>query len=187
MGVQLVPHTLIKHARDLVKYEAKMTGLGYEGVMRRSLEGSYKQGRSTIKEMGLIAIKRTMDAEAIILDTYEQQENQNEQKVNELGRSKRSSHKAGKVGKGTLGGFFVRCIPCTSPTCFAKTKKASAVCDCYFSIGTGVGLTEQYRAELWANRKSLVGKLIKFRYQKIGTVVAPRQPIFLGFRDGRDL
>jgi len=56
-----------------------------------------------------------------------------------------------------------------------------------FNIGTGVGLTEEYRAELWAKRKSLVGKIVKFRYQKIGTVVAPRQPIFLGFRDGRDL
>jgi DNA ligase-1 len=50
-----------------------------------------------------------------------------------------------------------------------------------------VGLTDAVRKELWEKRKTLPGKIVKFRYQKIGTMEAPRQPIFLGFRDGRDL
>jgi DNA ligase-1 len=50
-----------------------------------------------------------------------------------------------------------------------------------------VGLTDVLRAALWDKRKTLIGKIVKFRYQKIGTMVAPRQPIFLGFRDKADM
>lgn len=184
--VARVGHELIETPSQLAKYEVKQLGLGYEGIMRRSEAGWYKQGRSTLKEMGLIAVKRTVDAEAVILDTYEQEENTNAQTTNELGRSKRSSHKAGKVGKGTLGGFTVLMLPrCRCHGLIAHTR--TKPCDHEFNIGTGKGLTAAVRAELWGRRKSLVGKLIKFRYQKVGTKSVPRQPIFLGFRDRKDM
>ncbi len=173
----LVTHTLIKNAKQLALYEHKMCGLGYEGIMRRSVTGGYKHGRSTLKEQGLIAVKRTVDAEAVVLDVYEQEENTNEKRLNELGKMKRSSHKAGKVGKGTLGGFTV-----------IGYRNGKQIGDWgVFNIATGVGLTEKLREELWARRDTLKGRIIKFRYQKIGTKDAPRQPIFLGFRDGKDL
>lgn len=173
-GLEVVKHTLLRTPAARWKYEEKMLKKGYEGVMRRDLNGAYKHGRSTLKEGGLVAIKRFVDAEAVILNTYEQERNINEQKVNELGRLKRSSHKAGKVGKGTLGGFAVEYRP-----------KLGVVQ--VFHVATGVGLTEALRAELWARRSSLIGKKIKFRYQKVGTMEAPRLPVFLGFRDERDL
>ena len=174
-SILLVPHVPIGTAKQLAAYEAKMLAKGYEGIMRRSFIGAYKHGRSTLKEGGLIAVKRTVDAEAVILAVYEQEENTNEQKVNELGRLKRSAHKAGKRGKGTLGGFTV--------SMYQSPKKNDVV----FNIGTGVGLTDAVRAELWERRKALVGKVIKFRYQGIGTMNAPRQPIFLGFRAKEDM
>jgi DNA ligase-1 len=182
-GVQFVDHVFVKNAAALAKYEDRQLKLGYEGVMRRSIDGRYKQGRSTIKEGGLIAVKRFVDAEAVVLGTYEQQKNTNQQAVNELGRMKRSSHKAGKVGKGTLGGFTV-CMINDARCSFNLTNVSK---DKQFNIGTGVGLTDAVRAELWAKRKSLVGKIVKFRYQLVGTRDAPRLPVFLGFRDGMDL
>jgi DNA ligase-1 len=182
-----VEHTLLKNIQQLLKYEEKCLKQGYEGIMLRDQNGAYKQGRSTLKEGGLIAVKRFVDAEAVVLDTYEQEENTNEKTINELGRSKRSTHKAGKVGKDTLGGFVVRlCIKDGDRACNYLFNKP-CVCHPEFNIGTGQGLTDALRKELWGKRKGLVGQIIKFRYQKIGTMVAPRQPIFLGFRDPKDL
>lgn len=176
--VKLVKHELIKTHVALLKYEEKMTIQGYEGVMRRDPSGAYKHGRSTLKEGGLVAVKRFVDAEAVILDTYEQEENTNEQKLNELGRLKRSTHKAGKVGKGTLGGFTVAML---------KPGRGGPIQVEKFNIATGVGLTDAARSDLWAKRKALPGKIVKFRYQKVGTMEKPRLPVFLGFRDERDL
>jgi DNA ligase-1 len=173
-----VHHERVNSAAALAKYEAKVLKAGYEGVMVRDPDGLYKQGRSTLNEGGLVAIKRTVDAEAVILDVYEQEENTNEKALNELGKMKRSSHKAGKVGKGTLGGFTVRQDGVTSK---------GVGFEAFFKIGTGKGLTEAVRAELWAARKTLPGRLVKFRYQAIGTKDSPRQPIFLGLRDRSDL
>lgn len=187
-----VTHEELDSYKAFLKYEAEKLKEGYEGVMRRSIDGAYKQGRSTLKEGGLVAVKRTVDAEALVLATYEQEENTNEQKVNELGRMKRSGHKAGKVGKGTLGGFTValaKSFGGRTDYDFDNAKQtwlANPKDPRFFNIGTGVGLTDAVRQALWARQPKLTGKIVKFRYQKIGTMVSPRQPIFLGFRDGRD-
>jgi DNA ligase-1 len=177
--IKVVHHTLIKTSKQLAAYEAQVLKAGYEGVMRRSLEGGYKQGRSTLKEQGLIAVKRTVDAEAVIIGTYEQEANGNVAIIGELGQTKRSSHKTGKTGKGTLGGFTVKMFH-DGPRHRWPTSEA-------FNIGTGKGLTNAVRAELWAERTKLPGRIVKFRYQGIGTMNKPRQPIFLGFRDEGDM
>jgi DNA ligase 1 len=55
----------------------------------------------------LLHRKFAPDAEGIITTTFKKNENTNEKIVEGLGRTKRISHQAGKVGKGTLGGFHV--------------------------------------------------------------------------------
>ena len=50
----------------------------------------------------LLKVKRFYDAEAVILDTYEGMGNQNEAQRDALGRTKRSSARAGKVDRGEL-------------------------------------------------------------------------------------
>jgi DNA ligase-1 len=181
--LRIVKHELVRAHAAALAYEGRMVAAGHEGVMRRDPEGRYKHGRSTLKEGGLVAVKRFVDAEAVVLDTYEQEANGNVATVGELGQTKRSSHKAGKTGKGTLGGFTV-CHMAAARCAFNLGAVPKAA---QFKIGTGVGLTDAVRAELWARRKTLVGKTVKFRYQKTGTKDKPRIPIFLGFRDGRDL
>jgi DNA ligase-1 len=156
---------------ELVAFEQECRDLAYEGMMLRKPTGCYKQGRSSLIDQGLLRRKFVADAEALIVDTFEEKENRNEKIVNGLGRSKRTSHRAGKVGKGTLGGFVV-----TGLTAFEGVK---------FFIGSFGG--DQLAAEHWANRDKLVGKILKFKYQKYGSKDSPRQPIALGFRDERDM
>lgn len=144
---------------------------GYEGVMLRQAYAPYKYGQSTEKEGYLLKLKPFEDAEAIILDVIEQQTNTNEATKDELGYAKRSSAKSGRVANGTFGAFLVRDL---------RTGAE-------FSVGNGPGLTAVLRNELWSNRDALVGKIITYKYQEIGTKKAPRLPQFLRFRDPIDL
>ena len=55
--------------------------------------------------------------------------------------------------------------------------------DVEFEIGTGFDDTT--RADLWARRADLIGQSVTFKYQGIGSLGAPRFPVFRGIR--RDL
>ena len=170
--VQFVRQQTISSAEELAAFEQDALDQGYEGAMVRSPTGPYKCGRSTVKEGHLLKVKRFLYAEAVITATEELEHNQNEKTVNELGRSKRSTHKAGKVRGGTLGNLLVTGAP-DSP--FAGID---------FSIGSG--FTDEDRATLWAAREKLPGRIVKFRHFPTGTKERPRFPVFLGFRDPID-
>lgn len=170
--VVIVPHEKMRTAEELEKFEAKHVDQGHEGVMIRSLDGPYKQGRSTEKEGFLLKVKRFVDTEAVILGVYERMENTNEATKDALGHTKRSSHQEGKVGHGDLGGFDVAGLE-------GDYK------DIQFSVGTGLQGAE--RVSLWKIRDTLPGKIIKVKYFASGSKERPRFPVFLGFRDPIDL
>ena len=102
-----VPHVLVNNKEELLGYESDALAAGYEGVMLRDPNGKYKHGRSTLKEGGLVKLKRFADAEAVIIGFEERMHNGNEAYTDELGRTKRSSAQAGKVGRGDLGAFVL--------------------------------------------------------------------------------
>jgi DNA ligase-1 len=186
--VRSLPHRFVNKPDKLTVFEAWFLGRAYEGMMLRDPRGVYKQGRSTFNEQGLMAIKRFTDAEALIVDTYEQERNGNAVFTSELGRSKRSTHKAGKTGKGTLGGFT--CVPLiVNPTAAIRAALVDAgpKQNGSFNVSTGFGLTDSVRADLWAKRKILPGKILKYKYQATGTKDKPRIPLFVALRDSRDM
>ncbi len=170
-NLKLVPHKLVFSVAELLDFEEECLAQDYEGVMLRSPDSGYKCGRSTLKQAWLLKLKRFADSEAVILGFEELQTNNNEKVKNELGLSKRSSHKAGKVGADTLGKFKVRDL-------------TSGV---EFEIGTGEGLTQALRKEIWDARDKYLGKLVKYKYQPAGQKNLPRFPVWLGFRDERDV
>jgi len=174
----MVPHKWIKTIDELDAYEAEQLALGYEGVMVRHPDGTYKQGRSTVREGGLLKVKRFTDAEAIIVGFEEEMKNNNAKVTNELGRSKRSSHAAGKSGKGTLGAFVCKRL-------FIGAKGHLTESDYTFNIGTG--MSADFRATAWANRETFLGNIVKFKHFEHGVVDAPRHPVFIGLRDARDM
>jgi DNA ligase-1 len=151
--------------------------------MIRSTAGPYKFGRSTEKEGWLLKLKRFEDSEAVVLGCYELMHNANEATKDELGHTKRSSHKANKQGRGTLGGLHVRDL---------KTGVE-------FDIGTG--FDDALRAELWSLHQlnvalqvpakfsagAVVGRVAKYKFFPTGSKDKPRFPVFLGFRDSIDM
>lgn len=168
--IKMWESVLIEDEHGLLAYESHCVEQGYEGVMvRANLDAHYKYGRSTVNEGSLLKVKRFEDSEAEIIGFDEEMFNGNDAQTNELGRTKRSTAKVGLSGKGTLGAFKVRDV-------------ASGV---EFSVGTG--LTAADRADFWARRDQLLGSLIKYKFFPVGVKVAPRHPVFLGFRDRGDL
>jgi DNA ligase 1 len=174
-NVVYVRHNRIECIEELDEFEAVALAEGNEGVMIRSLTGPYKQGRSSEKEQYLLKLKRFCDTEAIVTGTYELQHNANDSFVNELGRTARSTEKAGKVGLDTLGGFYVR------------GSAGQPFDGVEFKVGNGQGMTQELRKELWADRESLIGRTIKIKYFPTGGKDRPRHPLWLGWRDVRDM
>lgn len=174
-------HTLfpvrIATRAELDAYLAEMLAEGHEGVMVRSPDGPYKQGRATFKEGYLTKVKPFEDAEAIIVGFEERMHNANEATTNALGHTERSSHKENLIPMNTLGALIVK----NDKLWPGKT----------FNIGTG--FTDAQRAEIWRHHTDwgspscLLNCVVKFKYQAIGTKDVPRIPVFLGFRDARDL
>jgi DNA ligase 1 len=165
--VKLVKHIKIMNEEALMTHEAVTLIDGYEGVMIRHPTGPYKHGRSTLREGWLLKLKRFEDSEAVILDAMPLMHNDNEAKRNELGQLERSSHKANKEARELVGSFLVRDL---------KTNVE-------FEIGTG--FTEAQRRSFWKDVP--IGKIVKYKYQPTGVKDKPRFPVFLGFRDERDL
>lgn len=184
-----VEHITIRNREELDVYEEEQVQLGYEGIMLRDPDGGYKHGRSTVKEGILMKVKRFDDAECLVVGASEEMANTNEQTRDELGRSKRSKHKAGMVGKGTLGLLHVMDLK-------------SGV---FFDIGTGfdaatrAALWSAYRADLADGYGSsmpaadlikkpghLLGRISTYKHQPAGKKDKPRFPVWKGFRDARD-
>lgn len=162
----------IDSAEQLLAVEDAALNEGFEGLILRDLGGVYKYGRSTVKERGMLKFKRFMDAEARVVDFEEEMHNSNEAETNELGRTKRSTHKAGLTGKGTMGALVVEGVN-------GDFKGVQ------FKIGTG--FTAEDRKRWWLARKALTGTVVKYKYFPIGVKDKPRHPVFLGLRDKKDL
>lgn len=149
---------------ELRAYEETCLNRGYEGIMIRSASAAYKFGRSTLRERGLIKVKRFTDAEALVVGFEEQMQNNNELERDNLGHAKRSTHKANKVGKGVLGALKVVGLN-------GDFEGAS------FNVGTG--FDNALRKIIWDNQADWMGVVIKFKYFWIGSQDAPRFPVFV--------
>lgn len=168
--IRFVPHTWVNSYEEILEIESEYTLQGYEGVMLRAPDGIYKQNRSTLREGILLKVKRFHDSEAVILDYEPLMRNHNEQFRDERGYAKRQTVSSNKEADDLLGSLSVRCLE-TGQT---------------FSVGTG--FTEAQRIQLWERRHELSGQIIKYKSFKVtGVLEKPRFPVFLGFRDVRDM
>lgn len=162
--VKIVHHVLINNAEELQAYWDECVELGYEGAMVRSLAGPYKRGRSTLLQGYLLKLKSWIDDEAIITGTTELMHNDNDAELGEVGQTKRSKHQSGLTPADTLGAL-----------CVVWAGKE-------FKIGSGKGLTEDLRRELWQKREALIGQKVTFKYLNLSAYGTPRHPMFKGIR-----
>jgi DNA ligase-1 len=150
-----------------MKYWSKCADDGYEGAMVRDPKGKYMYKRST--RGALMKLKVFQDDEATIIGFEEMMHNKNEAKKNALGRTERSTAKAGKVPAGVLGKWECRDL------------KTGIEFEC------GTGFTAKQRADFWRDRQVYVGEVIKYKHQPSGALTKPRFPVFLGFRHKDDM
>lgn len=167
--IKLVLPTPVESAQELLDFEDRCLSEGYEGVMIRNPSGKYKCGRSTVKEQILLKLKRFKDAEAVVVGFEEKMQNDNKQERDEFGLAKRSSKKDGLIPANTLGSLIVEDI--TTGVRF----------------GIGSGFDDDLKKEIWSHQRKYKNKIVKYKYQSIGTKDAPRFPVFLGFRSKLDL
>lgn len=168
--LQLLMYEELRNEDDLLAFEAVQLDLGYEGIILRDPMGAYKHGRSTVREGGMLKLKRFDDSEAEVLEVIEEMHNGNEALKDNLGRTKRSSAKGNKTGKGRMGALRVRDL---------KTKVE-------FEIGTG--FTDADKDEWWAWRHLAAPRprLVKYKFFSVGMQERPRHPVFLSWRHPMD-
>jgi DNA ligase-1 len=167
--IEWLPQHKVTSLEEILSLEESWLLAGYEGIIIRSADGPYKYGRSTTNEGWLIKKKNFHDSEARIIGFQEMMHNRNEAFQNELGRTARSKAAEGMEASGLLGALFCEELS-TGIT---------------FNLGSGLDL--RMREEIFKNKDYYMGKIVKFKSFKIGVKDAPRHPVFLGFRDPKDM
>ena len=165
--VTILDQHLLRDREEVDKYVAWVLRRGYEGVMLRHHDSLYKFGQSTITKGELLKVKPFEDDEAVVVGLEEGTINTNEKVVNELGRSKRSSSKAGLVPSGLIG------------TILGEHPK--------WGILRISGFKDDLATDMFNNPSKYLNRLVTFKYQAHGTMDSPRLPKFKGFRSPDDM
>jgi DNA ligase-1 len=157
----------IDHLEMLIETWA---GQGYEGVIVRAQKGLYKQGRSTIREGGLLRIKKFQDSEAKVLEIIEGNSNQNQATTNALGYTERNSRQEGMIPNGMVGALICRDIKSEQIITLAAGK-----------------LTQAERKFYFENPNRLIGQIVKYKFFPKGIKDKPRFPTFQSIRMKSDI
>jgi DNA ligase-1 len=165
--IRILKHRPIYNIEQLEEYLDYCLRKEYEGIITRLWDGPYKEGKSTLREQYMLKIKPFDTAEGRVTGWYEEMENTNEAKRENTGKLKRSSSKAGKKAKGTLGGLILEDI-------------LTGV-----EVRVGGGFTKKQREGLWSIKESLNGKLVRYTKQRMGEKDKPRHSSFVDFVDFR--
>ena len=172
--VKVIDQVLINCNDELVAFKDKAFKDKYEGVILRRPQGIYKTGRTSLDSADFLKIKPVEDAEAIIIDIVEGNKNTNEKQFDELGHSKRSTHKDNLKPNDTLGYFVLQ-------------RADGGVFNC-----GGGRFNHKQRKHIFDNKHLYIGKTLKYSFLNHGMKpdekgrLVPRQPIALGFRDSFD-
>jgi len=162
--VRIVPHIVSPSMEHFLQYEQAIVDNGYEGVMIRGTHGRYKFGRATHNDQLLWKFKRFRDGEALVTGLEEGVHNTNLQTIDNLGRSKRSSHNGGMVPAGLVG------------TILATDESTGQ----QLRISPGE-MTAEDRIYYWENPTLIVGHRITFKTFDYGALNVPRFTTFKAF------
>jgi len=163
--IKLVEQKRCHSASEVQAYYDLAIEQGYEGLILRSPQGLYKEGRSTLKQQWMLKLKPVEDTEATVAGFYELMRNGNEAVINNVGGQERNKQQAGLYGGNTLGGL----IGISSD----GTK-----------VEVGSGFTAAQRDHIWRNQAKYFGKSFTFKFQdRLPDTNAYRFPVFKSFRE----
>jgi DNA ligase-1 len=168
--LQIVPYIVAEDVDQLIRQEMDWLLEGFEGMILRDPKGMHKHGRATVKEGAYLRRKPWADAEALVLDIEEAMQNNNEAKINELGRTERSSHKENLTGKGMIGSLV--CKDLTSGI--------------IFNVGPGE-MTHEARLWHFNHPETIVGHIVTYKSLQTGVKDKPRMATFKNIRAASDM
>lgn len=180
--VKLVPMFNVVCRDSLNHHLNEIANMGYEGSIIRNPDAPYKEGRATRAGQQLWRVKPWSDFEILVTGITEGQSNGNEAKKNPLGRTERSSAKAGMVPNGQVGSI--------QGTLLADFHDAAG--NLLFKAGLPVtaGSGEMTVAEAtmyFENPNTIIGRIAKIKTMTHGVKDLPRFPTFVSLRDPADM
>ncbi len=168
--VRLLPYRVIDNIEQAEAFCIEMLDAGYEGAVFRDPKAMHKSGRTTESCNDFWRWKPVSDKDAICTGFEEAETNNNEAKVNSLGRTERSAHKGNKVGNGMVGTVLGLDVLTGKP----------------FRCGPGA-LTHKQRTEMFNDPTLLVGHPFKYTSLDTGVKDEPRQARFASLRARADM
>jgi len=180
--IQVVESTLVENLEQLLELEEDYLNLGYEGIIIRDPNASYKYGRCGKTFMGAWRVKRFIEEEIIVDKINEGMHNANEAKTNELGRTERSTHQENMQPNGLLGnmeGTTIKDIhdPQSGSLLIPKGERVT--------VSPGE-MDHKMRKFYWENPSEIVGHVIKFKMFPKGVKDKPRFPTYVSHRNEND-
>jgi DNA ligase-1 len=180
--IKLVPMFVVNNLQELLAYESMWLDMGYEGLIKRDLNGKFKQGRSTVKEGGLLRLKRFIEEEGEVVGIVEGEINGNEAQTNELGKTFRSSRKENMVPNGMVGTLKVRSLK----QVLDRDGSVLIEKDQIVTVSAG-SMKHPERIYYMRNPDQLLRKIIKFKFFPKGMKDEPRFPTFKSIKIESDL
>ena len=180
--IHIVPFSIVGNIEEAKAAIGRNADQGYEGTIFRNPRSKYKPGRSTL-EGQLWRVKPWADFEILVTELVEGRMNLNEAKKNTLGRTERSSAKAGQVPNGEVGSIRGTLLkdfvdPISGKTLFKKGLLITA--------GSGE-MTEVEAARYFKNPHFIVGHIAKIKHMTHGVKDLPRFPTFMSLRSPQDM
>jgi DNA ligase-1 len=168
--LRVMPCEWVHDVVKLQELRVLHTEAGFEGSILRDPNGMYKHGRSTVREGGLLRIKDFVEEEAVVYAIQQGQQNGNEAKINALGHTERSTHKANMIPNGMVGALLCKCL------------KTGA--DITVAAGS---MPHDLRKRYFEQQDLIVGKTIKYKTFLKGVKNKPRFPTFQSIRAESDM
>lgn len=168
--LRIVPSTIAYNMTQLNELDVMYNKEGFEGTILRDPEGQYKEGRSTVREGGLLRIKHFAEEEAVVNSIEEGQHNGNVATVNFLGNTERSSHQLNMIPNGMLGAMLCRDLKTGMP----------------IKVSAGA-MTHEERTVYFRNPELILNKIIKYKTFLKGVKDKPRFPTFQSIKFESDI
>lgn len=159
LNLFIAPTSVVSRPSEVFANLRTALDSGHEGIMIKSMDAVYKQGRSTLRSQECLKLKPFVDDDAVVIGWKPEYYNANAAFTDELGRTARSSAQDGKFAKELVGALECQCPKFAMP----------------FWVS---GFTMEQKEAMWLNRERLVGKTLCFKHQPCDCYDAPRHPIF---------
>lgn len=179
--VKLVPWVVVYDEEMFRANDEAFLAQGFEGSIGRNPYEIVKPGRATVTKNNYLRLKQFIDFEVEIVGLVEAMENTNEAKVNELGRTERSTHQENMVPKGVVGMYKGRVLADV-----VHDGKLIAAKDQVVDVGPGC-VTHDKRKEHWENPSLVLGQIATVKVFPKGMKDKPRFPTVKHFRADEDM